>query len=227
MIQQRGHPDKAPQPGRIVAPARGVCTCDNGAHGAEFTNLTLFGDHTWLTARWITGAKRRRHDQFGAPTAKMRRHTAPGSIRFSTRWLDRALADFELTLQLNPNFSLARCYCDRWRKACESSAAGKFGRVRAGGIAGDLLRHRRYAQLVGRNYPAATALAREETHLYDSHVGIADEHGSSSRIVNATWTGSAARGRAGLPAHVTKRTYWEGINSQIRLNRRPLASPRR
>ena len=124
MIQQRGHPDKAPQPGRIVAPARGVCTCDNRAHGAEFTNLTLFGDHTWLTARWITGAKRRRHDQFGAPTAKMRRHTAPGSIRFSTRWLDRALADFELTLQLNPNFSLARCYCGRWRKACENSAAG-------------------------------------------------------------------------------------------------------
>jgi hypothetical protein len=133
MIQQRGHPDKAPQPGRIVAPGRGVCTCDNWAHGANgFTNPTLFGDHTWLTARWITGAKRRRHDQFGAPTAKMRRHTAPGSIRFSTRWLDRALADFELTLQLNPNFSLAQCYCGRWQKACESSAAGKFGRVRAG-----------------------------------------------------------------------------------------------
>src|SRR6476469_6393356 len=37
-------------------------------------------------------------------------HTALGSVYFSTRRLDHALAEFELALQLNPNFSLAQGY---------------------------------------------------------------------------------------------------------------------
>src|SRR5918999_1105690 len=35
-------------------------------------------------------------------------HTALGSVHFSTRRLDHSLAEFELALQLNPNFSLAQ-----------------------------------------------------------------------------------------------------------------------
>src|SRR6476661_58680 len=37
-------------------------------------------------------------------------HTALGSVYFSTRRLDHALAEFELALQLNPNFSLVQGY---------------------------------------------------------------------------------------------------------------------
>ena len=37
-------------------------------------------------------------------------HTALGSVYFSTRRLDDSLAEFELALQLNPNFSLAQGY---------------------------------------------------------------------------------------------------------------------
>ena len=51
-------------------------------------------------------------------------HTALGSVYFSTRRLDHSLAEFELALQLNPNFSLAQgyyalalCYSGRWQDA--------------------------------------------------------------------------------------------------------------
>src|SRR5258708_9924841 len=37
-------------------------------------------------------------------------HTALGSVYFSTRRLENSLAEFELALQLNPNFSLAQGY---------------------------------------------------------------------------------------------------------------------
>ena len=49
-------------------------------------------------------------------------HNALGSVYFSTRRLDDSLAEFELALQLNPNFSLAQgyyglalSYCGRWQ----------------------------------------------------------------------------------------------------------------
>src|SRR6185369_11268342 len=51
-------------------------------------------------------------------------HTALASVYFSTRRLDHSLAEFELALQLNPNFSLAQgyyalalSYCGRWQDA--------------------------------------------------------------------------------------------------------------
>ena len=51
-------------------------------------------------------------------------HTALASVYFSTRRLDHSLAEFELALQLNPNFSLAQgyyalalCYSGRWTDA--------------------------------------------------------------------------------------------------------------
>ena len=55
-------------------------------------------------------------------------HNALGSVYFSTRRLDNSLAEFELALQLNPNFSLALgyfglalCYCGRWQEASEAA----------------------------------------------------------------------------------------------------------
>jgi TolB-like protein/cytochrome c-type biogenesis protein CcmH/NrfG len=94
-------------------------------------------------------------------------HTALGSVCFSTRRLDDSLAEFELALQLNPNFSLAQgyyalalSYSGRWQDSYE--AAQRAIRLSPRdpslaiyyGIAA-------YAQFVGRNYPEAMALSRE------------------------------------------------------------------
>jgi len=94
-------------------------------------------------------------------------HTALGSVCFSTRRLDDSLAEFELALQLNPNFSLAQgyyalalSYGGRWHDSYE--AAQRAIRLSPRdpslaiyyGIAA-------YAQFVGRNYSEAMALSRE------------------------------------------------------------------
>jgi TolB-like protein/cytochrome c-type biogenesis protein CcmH/NrfG len=94
-------------------------------------------------------------------------HTALGSVYFSTRRLDHSLAEFELALQLNPNFSLvqgyyalALSYCGRWQESHDAARRAIRQSPRDPslaiyyGIAG-------YAQFVGRNYPEAIALARE------------------------------------------------------------------
>lgn len=96
-------------------------------------------------------------------------HTALGSVYFSTRRLDHALAEFELALQLNPNFSLAQgyyalalCYSGRWQdayaatqRAIRQSPRDPSSAIYYGVAA--------YAQFVGRNYCEAIGLAREAT----------------------------------------------------------------
>ncbi len=94
-------------------------------------------------------------------------HNALGSVYFSTRRLDNSLAEFELALQLNPNFSLAQgyyglalCYCGRWQEANEAaqralrlSPRDPFSAIYYGVAA--------YAQFVGKNYAEAIVLSRE------------------------------------------------------------------
>ena len=94
-------------------------------------------------------------------------HNALGSVYFSTRRFDDSLAEFELALQLNPNFSLAQCYyglalsyCGRWQDAYDAtqrairlSPRDPFSAVYYGVAA--------YAQFVGGNYNEAIALSRE------------------------------------------------------------------
>ena len=96
-------------------------------------------------------------------------HTALASVYFSTRRLDHSLAEFELALQLNPNFSLAQgyyalalCYSGRWtdayaatQRAIRQSPRDPSSAIYYGVAA--------YAQFVGRNYQEAIALAREAT----------------------------------------------------------------
>jgi len=93
-------------------------------------------------------------------------HTALGCCYFSTR-IDDALAEFELALRLNQNFSMAQgvyglalCYCGRWREASDVaqralrlSPRDPFSAVHYGVAA--------YAQFVGKNYHEAIALSRE------------------------------------------------------------------
>ena len=96
-------------------------------------------------------------------------HTALGSVYFSTRRLDHSLAEFELALQLNPNFSLAQgyyalalSYCGRWQdayaatqRAIRQSPRDPSSAIYYGVAA--------YAQFVGKNYQEAITLAREAT----------------------------------------------------------------
>ena len=94
-------------------------------------------------------------------------HTALGSVYFSTRRLDDSLAEFELALQLNPNFSLAQgyyalalSYSGRWRDSYEAAQRAIRLSPRDPSLA---IYHgiAAYAQFVGRNYTAAIARSRE------------------------------------------------------------------
>jgi TolB-like protein len=93
-------------------------------------------------------------------------HNALGSVYFSTRRLDDSLAEFELALQLNPNFSLAQVYyglalsyCGRWQDAYQATqrAIRLSPRDPSSAIYYGVAA---YAQFVGRNYREAIALAR-------------------------------------------------------------------
>jgi len=94
-------------------------------------------------------------------------HNALGSVYFSTRRLEDSLAEFELALQLNPNFSLAQgyyglalSYCGRWQEAHEAAqrAIRLSPRDPSSAIYYGIAA---YAQFVGRNYQQAIALSRE------------------------------------------------------------------
>ena len=96
-------------------------------------------------------------------------HTALGSVYFSTRRLDHAMAEFELALQLNPNFSLAQgyyalalSYSGRWQDAYAATqrAIRQSPRDPSSAIYHGVAA---YAQFVGKNYCEAIALAREAT----------------------------------------------------------------
>jgi TolB-like protein/cytochrome c-type biogenesis protein CcmH/NrfG len=96
-------------------------------------------------------------------------HTALASVYFSTRRLEHALAEFELALQLNPNFSLAQgyyalalCYSGRWQDAFAAAQRAMRQSPRDPSLA-IYYGVAAYAQFIGRNYCEAIALAREAT----------------------------------------------------------------
>ena len=104
-------------------------------------------------------------------------HHALGSVYLFTRRFDDSLAEFELALRLNPNFSLAQgyyglalSYCGRWEEA-DDGRAPRAAAEPARSVLGDLLRHRRLravrrAQLrrgdaaCARGHPAARRFRR-------------------------------------------------------------------
>jgi tetratricopeptide (TPR) repeat protein len=93
------------------------------------------------------------------------------------RRFDDSLAEFELALRLNPNFSLAQgyysltlSYCGRWeeanvaaRRALRLSPRDPFAAVYCGVAA--------YAQFVGRNYEEAMRLSRDGIRQRGDFVG--------------------------------------------------------
>jgi len=104
-------------------------------------------------------------------------HLALGCVYLFARRFDDSLAEFELALRLNPNFSLAQgyyglalAYCGRWQEGVE--AAGRALRLSPrdplsaiyNGIAA-------YSQFIGRNYEEAMRHAREGVRQRGDFVG--------------------------------------------------------
>ena len=104
-------------------------------------------------------------------------HYALGNVYLFTRRFDDSLAEFELALQLNPNFSLAQgyyglalSYCGRWeeadlaaRRALRLSPRDPFSAIYCGIAA--------YSQFVGHHYDEAIRLAREAIRQRVDFVG--------------------------------------------------------
>jgi tetratricopeptide (TPR) repeat protein len=104
-------------------------------------------------------------------------HHALGCVHLFTRRLEDALAEFELALRLNPNFSLAQgycglalSYCGRWQdadaaahRALRLSPRDPFSAVYYGIAA--------YAQFVGRLHDKAMQLSREAIRQRSDFVG--------------------------------------------------------
>jgi tetratricopeptide (TPR) repeat protein len=104
-------------------------------------------------------------------------HHALAYVHLFARRFDDSLAEFELALQLNPNFSLAQgyygvtlSYCGRWeegdlaaRRALRLSPRDPFSAIYYGIAA--------YAQFVGRNYEEAMRLSREGVRQRSDFVG--------------------------------------------------------
>jgi TolB-like protein len=104
-------------------------------------------------------------------------HCALACVYLFARRFDDSLAEFELALRLNPNFSLAQgyyglalAYCGRWPEAVSAAQRALLLSPRDPlsavycGIAS-------YAQFVGRNYDEAMRLAREGIRQRADFVG--------------------------------------------------------
>jgi TolB-like protein len=104
-------------------------------------------------------------------------HLALGYVNLFRRRFDDSLAEFELALQLNPNFSLAQgyygmtlSYCGRWeegdlaaRRALRLSPRDPFSAMYCGIAA--------YAQFLGRHYDEAMRLANDGIRQRGDFVG--------------------------------------------------------
>src|ERR1700738_1228054 len=104
-------------------------------------------------------------------------HHALAGVHLARRRFDDSLSEFELSLRLNPNFSLAQgyyglalSYCGRWeegnaaaRRALRLSPRDPFSALYYGIAA--------YAQFVGRNYEEAIRLSREAVRQRGDFVG--------------------------------------------------------
>jgi len=104
-------------------------------------------------------------------------HCALASVYLFARRFDDCLAEFELALNLNPSFSLARgfygvalAYCSRWqegdysaRRALRLSPRDPFAAIYYGVAS--------YCQFVGCNYEEAIRLSRQALRLRADFVG--------------------------------------------------------
>jgi TolB-like protein len=148
------------------------------AHGVLATSHT-FGAHMgWEDVAAATAvAERAALAAILADSEDPWAHQALGSVYLFKRRFDDSLAEFELALRLNPNFSLAQgyyglalSYSGRWeeadaaaRRALRLSPRDPFSAVYYGIAA--------YAQFSGRNYDEAIRLSREGIRQRGDFVG--------------------------------------------------------
>ena len=148
------------------------------AHGLLATSHT-FGAHMgWEDmASVVPVAERGALAAIRADSEDPWAHYALGNVYLFTRRFDDSLAEFELALQLNPNFSLAQgyyglvlAYCGRWeeadvaaRRALRLSPRDPFSAIYCGIAA--------YSQYIARNYDDAMQLAREAIRQRADFVG--------------------------------------------------------
>jgi TolB-like protein len=148
------------------------------AHGVLATSQT-FGAHMgWAEmAKMAPLAERAARTAISADSDDPWAHFALGCVYLFARRFDDSLSEFELALQLNPNFSLAQgyygltlAYCGRWeeadlaaRRALRLSPRDPFSAIYCG--------INSYAQFVGHNYEEAMRLAREGIRLRVDFVG--------------------------------------------------------
>jgi TolB-like protein/cytochrome c-type biogenesis protein CcmH/NrfG len=148
------------------------------ALGVLATSHTFCAHMGWEdTARTAPIAERAALAAIRSDTEDPWAHHALASVYLFARRFDDSLAEFELALRLNPNFSLAQgyyglalSYCGRWQEAYE--AAGRALRLSPRdpfsavyyGIAA-------YSQFVGRNYDEAMRLAHEAIRERGDFVG--------------------------------------------------------
>jgi TolB-like protein len=139
----------------------------------------VFGAHMgWEEmAKAIPVAERAALAAIGADSEDAWAHHALASVYMINRRFDDCLAEFELALTLNPNFSPARgyygvalAYCGRWqegdraaRHALRLSPRDPFAAIYCGVAA--------YSQFVGGHYDEAMRLAREGLRQRADFVG--------------------------------------------------------
>ena len=125
-------------------------------------------------------------------------HHALGCVYLFTRRFDDSLAEFELALRLNPNFSLtqgyyglALSYCGRFeeadraaRRALRLSPRDPFSVIFTGIAA--------YSQFVARNYEKAMRLAREAIRQRGDFVGAHRVLTASAGMAGDTEAATAA-----------------------------------
>jgi tetratricopeptide (TPR) repeat protein len=148
------------------------------AHGLLAASHTFTAHMGWADMAAVTpAAERAAHAAILADVDDPWAHYALGCIYLFSRRHDDSLAELELALRLNPNFSLAQAYygltlsyCGRWqdgevaaRRALRLSPRDPASAVYLGIAA--------YTQFVGRRYEEAMRLARDGVRQRGDFVG--------------------------------------------------------
>jgi TolB-like protein len=147
------------------------------ALGVLATSHTFCAHMGWADVEAVTIAERAAQAAIRADSEDPWAHLALACVHLFKRRFDDSLAEFELALRLNPNFSLAQgyyglalSYCGRWeegdlaaRRALRLSPRDPFSAIYCGIAA--------YAQFIGRNYDEAMRLSREGLRQRGDFVG--------------------------------------------------------
>jgi TolB-like protein/Tfp pilus assembly protein PilF len=148
------------------------------AHGLLATSHTFSAHMGWEEmAKSVPAAEWSALAAIRADSEDPWAHLALGSVYLFTRRFEDSLAEFELALQLNPNFSLAQgyyglvlAYCGRCeeadvaaRRALRLSPRDPFSAIYCGIVA--------YSQYVAQNYEEAMQMARESIRQRADFVG--------------------------------------------------------